>query len=289
MLFVLSKVFIFFAAPGHFFVLLLLAGGAFALWSRRAVVAKVLIGTGLAGLLVFGFSPASSFMMFALEERFPPAGDVARGRYAGIIVLGGFEDNRIISSRGQLALISAAERMTETVRLARRLPETKVIITGGSAANMRRIDAGAGEVARYFREVGIAPSRIVVESQSRNTWENATLTRALIAPAPTDRFLLVTSAWHMPRAMGVFRQAGFNVSAWPVDYRTAGGSDLAMPYRELTEGLVNTNVATKEYIGLVAYWLAGRTSALFPAPDRPSVGNAASSPIAPKTARAPLP
>ena len=127
-------------------------------------------------------------------------------------------------------------------------------------------DDARDAVSRYLRDVGIAPNRIVLENQSRNTWENAVFTKRLIKPQREQRFLLVTSAWHMPRAIGIFRKAGFDVVAYPVDYRTQGNGDLLRPYSTLTNGLRAVDQATKEWIGLLAYWISGRSSALFPRP-----------------------
>jgi uncharacterized SAM-binding protein YcdF (DUF218 family) len=70
----------------------------------------------------------------------------------------------------------------------------------------------------------------------------------------------------MPRAIGAFRQAGFDVEAWPVDYRTRGRADLIRPFDKVSEGLRRVDVASREWAGLLAYRLTGRSDALFPAP-----------------------
>jgi uncharacterized SAM-binding protein YcdF (DUF218 family) len=82
----------------------------------------------------------------------------------------------------------------------------------------------------------------------------------------------VTSAWHMPRAVGVFRKAGFNVVPYPVDYQTADSADLARPFPFLATGLTIVDIAVKQWVGLVVYWLTGRSSALFPAPQVNATG-----------------
>ena len=85
-------------------------------------------------------------------------------------------------------------------------------------------------------------------------------------PKPGERWLLVTSAWHMPRSMGSFRAAGFPVTAYPVDYRTRGGEDARRGFLHTSEGLRRLDLMVKEWLGLLAYRLSGRTDALFPAP-----------------------
>jgi uncharacterized SAM-binding protein YcdF (DUF218 family) len=101
---------------------------------------------------------------------------------------------------------------------------------------------------------------------SHNTWENAVYTKALAAPQPGQRWLLVTSASHMPRAMGVFRKVGFAVEPWPVDFRTADARDWFQTFESPAEGLRRVELAGHEWIGLITYWLMGRSDELFPEP-----------------------
>lgn len=160
----------------------------------------------------------------------------------------------------------AAERLTEGVRLAKRLSGVPVVFTGGSAGLMVSLPGAARPVGQFLADMGITPERIVIEDRSRNTHENALFTRDLVKPAPGRRWVLVTSAAHMPRSVGVFRKAGFDVIPYPVDYRTRGPEDLLRPFERIPAGLERTDVAAREWIGLVAYWLTGRTDTLFPGP-----------------------
>jgi uncharacterized SAM-binding protein YcdF (DUF218 family) len=114
--------------------------------------------------------------------------------------------------------------------------------------------------------LGVAHNRITAEEQSRNTIENAVFSRLVAQPKPGERWLLVTSAYHMPRAVAAFRAAGFPVEAYPVDWRTRGPIDALTPFGSLSDGLQRTDAAVHEWIGLLAYRLSGRTKELFPAP-----------------------
>ena len=105
----------------------------------------------------------------------------------------------------------------------------------------------------------------MLETRSRNTEENAVFTKELVQPKPGERWLLVTSAQHMPRAIGCFRRAGFPVEAYPVDWHTRRALRLA-PMETLSGGLGRLDNAVHEWIGLVSYWLTGRTSELLPGP-----------------------
>jgi len=264
MFFILAKILGFFAVPSNIFVSLGLAGillmaTRFARAGRRLAVSSVIL------IALFGLSPLGNAIILPLEERFPPW-DASRGAPAGIVVLGGALDTVVSPARGEVALNEAAERMTAVAELARRFPDARIVFTGGSG---RIIYDGAPEAdlaARLFDSFGIAKQRILLEDKSRDTDENARYTRDLVQPKPSERWLIVTSAHHMPRSVGVFRAAGFPVEAFPVDYRTRGAIDLLRPFATLGDGLRRTDTATREWVGLVMYRLAGRSEELFPAP-----------------------
>ena len=235
-------------------------GIGLALGRRRLAVA------GFLSLLVIGFSPLSYMLLLPLEDRFPRPRLEQVGTISGIIILGGFEDAYSTQARGTLIVGDAAERLTEGVLLAHRLPHARVIFSGGSATIINASPSAAGAVASYIIGTGIAADRVILESASRNTRENATMTYAVVQPKPGERWLLVTSAFHMPRSMGVFRKAGFDVIAWPVDYRTTGFSDVTRATGTLAEGTYHVDISVKELIGLIVYRLRGWTDALWPAP-----------------------
>jgi len=105
-----------------------------------------------------------------------------------------------------------------------------------------------------------------LEGRSRNTQENARFTLEMVKPKAGERWLLVTSALHMPRSVGCFRNVGFEVDAYPVGWRTSGRADLLLLNGRISDGLIHTDAAVREWVGLLVYWLTGRTSELFPAP-----------------------
>ena len=107
-----------------------------------------------------------------------------------------------------------------------------------------------------------------MERRSRNTQENAEFSKALVNPKDGERWLLVTSAYHMPRSVGLFRKAGFAVEPYPVDWRVGGASDLLRFAPVAAEGLERTDIAMREWIGLTAYWASGRIDQWFPGPGR---------------------
>jgi uncharacterized SAM-binding protein YcdF (DUF218 family) len=264
MFFEFSKILGFFAIPSNLFVVIGLAGvlllpTRFARAGRRALVLSVIL------LALFGFSPIGNLIILPLEERFPPW-STARGAPTGVIVLGGSVDEGVSAARNSVALNESSERLTAAVALARRYPQARLMFTGGSG---RLFSEGATEAEiaqKFFIDQGVALERIVLEDQSRNTRENATLSLVIAKPQPGDRWLLVTSAFHMPRSIGIFRQVGFEVEAYPVDWRTRGSADLLRPFDRLSEGLRRSDIAMREWVGLIAYWATGRTSEFFPGP-----------------------
>jgi uncharacterized SAM-binding protein YcdF (DUF218 family) len=264
MFFVLSKTAGFFALPSNLFISIGIVGLVL-LCTRLTRLASWLVVTSLVLITVAGFSPLSFALLLPLEQRFPPW-DASRGPPDGIVVLGGSIWPDVSEARGVVKLDDAAERITATVELAVRYPNARIIFSGGSAALMFDQLPEAPFAVREFEALGIARDRITAEEQSRNTVENAVFSRLIANPKPGERWLLVTSAFHMPRAMAVFRAAGFPVDAYPVDWRTRGPVDLLRLSGSLSEGLARTDTAVHEWVGLVAYRLTGRTNEFFPSP-----------------------
>jgi uncharacterized SAM-binding protein YcdF (DUF218 family) len=262
--FVLSKVLGFFALPSNFLITIGLVG-LILLCTRFTRLASWLIVTSIVLLAIAGLSPLGNALMVPLEQRFPPW-DSSHGAPDGIVVLGGALSPEISAARNAVALNEAAERITVAVELARRYPDARIVFSGGNAALIREGGIEAAFAVQEFEALGIPHERIIAEEQSRNTVENAVFSRLIAQPKPGERWLLVTSAYHMPRAMGVFRAAGFPVEAYPVDWRTRGPIDATEPFVSLGDGLRRTDTAVREWVGLVAYRLTGKTAELFPAP-----------------------
>ena len=265
MFFYISKIVWFCLQPSSVLLVLLIAGAAL-LFTRHQKTARRLILVAAALLLIGGLLPLSTWLMLPLEDRFART-DLSGAEIDGIVVMGGSEDARVSSARHAHALNETAERLTEAAALARRFPKAKIVFTSGNVEILSAPAIGAEAGGLVLEDLGIGGrDRLILERRSRNTWQNAVYTKALVDPKPGERWLLVTSAAHMPRAMGVFRKAGFRVEPWPVDYRTAGAWDLLRPFDTPAEGLRRLDQVTREWVGLMAYWLTGRSSALFPGP-----------------------
>jgi len=193
--------------------------------------------------------PRPQILMRILESRFPPRRDSGTQVVAGIVVVGGTDLTRWTPD-GNSAL-----RVTATAELAKQFPCAKIIYSGGGSTPS---EAELGKTVLI--RLGIDPNRIVVETQSRSTAENAKFSRELMHSMVPDRWVLVTSAFHMPRAIGSFRAAGCSVEAYPVDFRCGTKSDFSNDFSLL-------KVALREYLALAVYRATGRTQELFPAPE----------------------
>ncbi|MBW7965994.1 YdcF family protein [Bradyrhizobium sp. BR 10261] len=235
--------------------------------TRFARFGRKLAVTTLVLLALAAFSPLGNLLLYPLESRFPPW-DPSRGAPDGIIVLGGSVDTDLSAAHRTPVVARAADRLLAPAELARRYPKARIVFTGGSA-NLVSTDAREADYSVPILEgIGIPKERLVVERNSRNTYENAIFTKRLVQPKPGERWLLVTSAFHMPRSMGIFRKAGFDVEAYPVDWRMGGPDDLFSFTNISADGLGRTDVAVREWIGLLAYRLMGRTSELLPGPAK---------------------
>ncbi len=227
-------------------------------WGRWPALA------GLGYYAVVLLTPLSQWLLLPLEDRFPRPAE-APAQVDGIIVLGGAVDQNLTEARGIPALNGAAERMTEPLALARRFPAARVVFTGGQGSPLHGGTTEADVARRLWTELGMPPAQVSYETNARNTYENALLTRQQVQPRPGETWLLITSAGHMPRAMGIFRQVGWPVTPWPVNYNT-GHSLRDWFDAPFGTRLNQTEWAAHEWLGLLAYRLLGRTNALFPAP-----------------------
>ena len=266
MFFVLSKTLGIMLLPTN---LMIGAGlvGTILLSTRFSSLGRRLLVTSVALLAICGFSPLGSWLLYPLEQRFPPW-DAAHGAPDGIVVLGGPIDADLSAAHGVAVVSAAADRLIAAATLARRYPNARLLYTGGSA-NLISNDAKEADYATaLFESLGVPNAQLVMERRARNTQENAEFSKAIAAPKSGERWLLVTSAYHMPRSAGLFRKAGFAVEPYPVDWRLGGRADLANFRKFSIDGLANVEVAVREWMGLAAYRITGKTSEFFPGPDQ---------------------
>lgn len=249
--------------PGNL-ALLLLALAVVLLWSRRRAWGRGLVSLVLLALTLVAVLPLGSWLTAPLEDRFPAPGTLPEW-VDGVILLGGASQPAVSAARGQPALNANAERYLGFFALARRYPEAKLGFSGGGGAPGGGAPTEATVARQVLLDLGLDVSRVAFDDRARNTFENVHNLLALLTPEATETWLLVTSARHMPRAVGVFRKAGWRVFPYPVDYTVPGGFRWRLGFN-LTGGMTTLTIAAKEWVALASYYLMDRTSALFPGP-----------------------
>lgn len=228
---------------------------------RKMVAASVLL------MAICGFSPVGKLLLYPLESRFPPW-DNARGAPDGIVVLGGAIEPDMSAAHGAAVFGPSIDRIIAAAELAHRYPNARLVFTGGNAGLDPSDQAREADFALPVLEsFGLSRDRLIMERRSRNTEENAAFSKAIVAPKNGERWLLVTSAYHMARSVGIFRKVGFAVEPYPVDWRLGGPDDVLKFSRSFLGGLARIDTASREWMGLTAYWISGKTSEFLPGPN----------------------
>lgn len=225
---------------------------------KRPRLGRRLVWAALALLLLLGWQPLPDLLIRQLESQYaeiPPRADLRD--FVGVIILGGStETSYVAQAHVQPLLNDAAERMTAPLAMLQTNPHLRLLYTGGGATPESRAFSEAQRAKIYFDSMGVPASAVLYESASRTTFENATLSAKLPGVDIAQRWLLVTSAWHMPRSMATFAKAGWNVTAYPVDFRT--GPTTPWTEYSLGAGLRSWQLVLHELLGWLAYRLAGQ-------------------------------
>jgi uncharacterized SAM-binding protein YcdF (DUF218 family) len=253
-----SKIATRFVEPGDVLAGLLALGVVLQWFGLR--IGLWLASAAAASFLCVIFLPIDQWLARPLENRFPRVREPAH--IDGILVLSAGQQSAISASRGIPVQHFGGGDMIAAAELMRRHPEARLVFTGGSA-----FGGAAADVARkIFEQLGVDQSRATYEAQARDTWENLLFAQKLARPKPAETWLLVASALHMPRAMGVAQRLDWQIAPWPTDFLTPGGNGPATSRRSLGRNILTIDAAAHEWLGLLVYRIAGKTVALFPAP-----------------------
>lgn len=263
MTFALFKLFWLLFQPGNLLILILGAGGLARLLAYRRL-ARFLINGAIVVLITLAILPVGAWLQAPLENRFPIPRELPP-RVDGIVVLGGEQSIAVSEARGQASFKGPEGKEIALAMLAKRYLSAKLLFSGGSSALNRRGPPEAEVERMVLADLGVNPGRVLFETRSRDTWENARFSYDLARPTPGETWLLVAAAQDMPRAIGCFRQVGWHVIAYPVNFRTTGAFDLK-PNFNLTGNLAQLNLSLHEWLGLLAYYSMGRISNPFPKP-----------------------
>lgn len=251
--------------PSNVIALCLIGSGVF-FWIgwRRTGSTLILLGGG--SLCAVALFPLSALLFEPLEARF--TANQLPDQVDGIIVLGGAVNPWITKEWGQPSLSAGAERMTECVALAKRYPLAKLVFTGGHWGKSEDQLSEANVASAFLKQQGIPESRLILEDRATSTYQNAVYSHALVEPKEGEIWVLVTSAAHMPRAVGAFRHAGWSIVAYPVDFRTTGWKGITWP-PAVGQSLHDFDYVVREWMSLAAYWLLDQSGELLPGPRAP--------------------
>ncbi|WP_331255571.1 YdcF family protein [Candidatus Bealeia paramacronuclearis] len=209
--------------------------------------------------------PLGIWMLVELENRFPQP-QTLPANTVGIIVLGGSFDFMTMEGRQMPAYNLAGGRFLEFIAFTKKYPHLKRVFSGGGRdlPTIHGQKMGEADIAKMiFSDLGYDTQGMIFEGTSRTTLENATKTKEIVQPKPGEKWVLMTSAFHLPRAVGLFRKAGFDVLPYPVDYHTSGQYDPLF-FLGLRDGLLSLHYATREWLSLIQNYLYGRSDEIFP-------------------------
>lgn len=256
--FLASKVFWAIAQPDSLIVIILAISAVLTLfnhlrWAKITILSTTLFLVGL------GFYPLGDVILAPLENSYTRPSNVDPTR---IILLGGAEDNYPSALTLIPNLTEAGDRFLAALSLAHQFPNATLIFTGGSGHLLDQSISGTDIASPIFNQFPTLAGRTILEGSSRNTFENAKNTKATLAALDHDlahgQTVLVTSAFHMRRSMGVFCTAGYqNLIPYPADYRVSQKWDW-----DLANHLADLNSGLREWIGLLAYRVTGKINTL---------------------------
>lgn len=259
MFFVLSKILSFFLVPINFLFALTLLWWLSGVAFKRPSLTKFLMRLTLISWLVVGYYPVPDYLLSQLENVYPQA-NLDPTQLTGVIVLGGGEGKGIIAeARNEASLNRAAERLSEAAKLNKKNPSLKVLYTGHTSQIFHKGWSGSDIAKKFLSDQGVPADKILLESKSRNTYENAVLSKAFLEQSDnTGKWGLITSAAHMNRSMKIFEKVGLGerLTPIPVDYETSGkqnwwrfdlqaGNDLWRNYLHETIGTLVYRVTGK--------------------------------------------
>jgi uncharacterized SAM-binding protein YcdF (DUF218 family) len=255
-MFLLSKLIWLVAQPLSVAFLLAVAAAVLAFAGFRWLGGSAALAVGLV-LFITLYTTAGSLALQILENRYPkPKEDPAE--VSCMIILGGAFESEVTSARGGFEFNQAADRFVEALRLALRFPQSRILVSGGDGSFSGAYEGEAQASERFFNAFGVSPDRLVKENTSRTTYENTANTSTLLASQGLNDCLLITSAFHMPRSVALFRKTGIAVTPWPVDYRTSGKVQLGFDFTQPALNAQLTATAVREWMAIIGYRLAGR-------------------------------
>tara|TARA_E500000178_G_C16826070_1_gene663820 strand:- start:67 stop:849 length:783 start_codon:yes stop_codon:yes gene_type:complete len=212
-------------------------------------------------LIIISILPIGNYLIYQIEKEYHSNTEIPEN-IDGILILGGATDALMFKEYGQISLNGSAERLVESVDIIRKHQNAKVIFSGGSGV-LNRPDLGHSDVAKFFyKKMGLDTNRLIFENSSRNTYENILFSKKIIIPKKNEKWLLITSASHMKRAQLVAEKNNWNFIPYAVDFKNLKNFKFIFNLN-LLSNINSFQQGSHEWLGLVSYYLMGRTSKIF--------------------------
>jgi uncharacterized SAM-binding protein YcdF (DUF218 family) len=256
-----SKIIWLLISPDNILLILIILS-LFFLYIDKQKPAKILLSTVTGLLIITSFFPVGEWLLYPLESRFQNNPALPE-KINGIIVLSGAEDTERSHLWKQVELGSAAERDFAFLALARKYPQAKLVFTGGTGSLIQQEYKAADVAKTLFEQQGFDTTKIIFERESRNTYENVIYSKKIITPIKNDNWILITTGWHMPRSVGIFCKTDWPVIPYPVDHQTKKDNLFRIGF-DLLNNLYTLKIAMKEWVGLFAYYISGKTTSFLP-------------------------
>lgn len=232
------------------------------LYIGKQKLAKLILSTASGLLIIIAFFPVGEWLLYPLESRFQ-TNPVLPKKIDGIIVLSGAENAELSHIWNQVELNAAVERDLSFIALANKYPSAKLIFTGGTGSITKQEYKGADVAKQLFEQLNFDTTKIIFERKSRNTYENIIYSKDIVKPVKNKKWVLITTGWHMPRSVGIFCKAEWSVIPYPVDHQSYKDNLFRIDF-DLANNLDTLKTGIKEWLGLFAYYLSGKTTSLFP-------------------------
>lgn len=266
MFFGLSKIFWTLAQPLNALCLLALAG--FIIRLRWKQMGQAMMSISLAMIVFLGILPVGPLLMTWLERQYPTPETLPR-KIDGIIVLGGAFESYLSAETSHVVANDQVDRIFCFLDLARQYPAAKLVFSGGAGDILNPL-AMEGDDARAFFKLASFNRPILYEEKSRNTYENALYSKEMVSPQAGENWVLTTSAYHMPRSVGIFERLDWRVIPYQCDPKTDGTYNVFYRLPNAVGNFHLLNLATKEILGSIVYYLTGKTAFILPPAKVPS-------------------
>ena len=259
--FFLSKLIWLLVSPDSLLLILILVALFFLYLGKQQLAKKTLsIASGL--FIIIAFFPVGEWLLYPLESHFQ-TNPTLPDNITGIIALSGAEDAELSHIWQQVELNNAAERDLTFLTLAQQYPKAKLVYTGGTGSLTKQEYKGADVAKKLFEQLGFNTVEIIFERESRNTYESAIYSKKIVKPAKGENWILITTGWHMPRSVGIFCKEEWPVIPYSVDHQTNKDNLFRINFN-LSGNLLTLKTAIKEWLGLFAYYLSGKTTSFLP-------------------------